>query len=286
MISCYSCNSTMHFKFRKADHEFWACSICKLECIHPRPNDAILADIYGEQYYDAWGLKESESGVKHMKQTTFSRYLKVLGNLPPGTRLLDCGAATGFMVELAKARGLDAYAIELSHFGAEACLDIIGADHVYEGEVEAAQFSANPENRFDIITMIDFIEHVRDPRSVLQWAHSRLRTGGGLLLVTPKIGSLSHKLMGRRWPHYNLEHLWYFSPTSLSEILNTVGFSVTTIRAAPKRLSLAYITSMFRRNTHSLFTSILYHLDSSIPGRLSMFPLSLSTGDMLVYAHA
>jgi hypothetical protein len=62
----------------------------------------------------------------------------VLGEIVPGRRLLECSAATGFLADLAREKGLEVYVIELSSFGAEACRRLLGADHVYEGEVEDA----------------------------------------------------------------------------------------------------------------------------------------------------
>src|SRR5262245_6586487 len=158
MSTCHVCNSLLRPLFQREGYNFWACTACGLECIFPQPDAGTLANLYRESYYDAWGLKESQMAVKQLKQGSFAQCWQILDKFRPGMRLLDCGASTGFLADLARAKGLDAYAIELSAFGAEACSTLLGADHVYEGEVEGAWFSANPENNFDIITMIDFIE--------------------------------------------------------------------------------------------------------------------------------
>ncbi len=69
--------------------------------------------------------------------------------------------------------------------------------------------------RFDAITMIDFIEHVRDPEAELRLAGDRLAAGGRLLISTPRADSAVARATGRHWPQYREEHLTYFSLAGL-----------------------------------------------------------------------
>lgn len=289
MPTCSICGSSLKLIFQRSACCFWACSVCGIERIYPQPDDAVLARIYGE-HYDAWRLKEAEGVVKRMRQAAFSRALQVLGRLPPSARLLDCGAATGFLVEEVKAQGIDAYAIELSPVGAEACRRVVGPDHVYEGEVLDAWFPANPETRFEVITMFDFIEHVRDPRAVLRWASAHLRAGGSLLLVTPRVDSLSHRLLRRWWFHYHLEHLWYFSLAGLTALLQEVGLSITQVGPVYKNFSVAYAASLAQsyqsRDHNSLpgIARLFFLLNRICPGRFRSRSFALPAGEMLVHA--
>jgi hypothetical protein len=157
---------------------------------------------------------------------------------------------------------------------------------VYEGEIEGAWFPANPENRFDAITMIDFIEHVRSPRAVLHWAAARLNPAGSLLVVTPRVGSLSHRTMGQRWTHYKTEHLWYFSPRSLIRLLNEVGLSLVALRPAWKRVSLEYAMHQFRVYPHPLISRILPTLHCVLPHSFTELGFSLPVGEMVAHAVA
>ena len=74
--------------------------------------------------------------------------------------------------------------------------------------ITQATFGGIDEDFFDIITMIDFIEHVRAPMSILVKASRLLRPGGQLVILTPNADSLSRRLMGLRWLHYKVEHLY------------------------------------------------------------------------------
>jgi SAM-dependent methyltransferase len=223
--------------------------------------------------------------VKKIKQKTFGQYLSFLPKPRPGDRLLDCGAATGYLVELAGKQGWEGYAVEISKFGADACKNILGADHVYQGDMHDARFGVNPEGLFEAITMIDFIEHLRDPRSSMQWARAHLCPGGRLLLVTPNSRSLSHRLMGKRWAHYKNQHLWYFNPDNLSTLLRELGFTVGFAQVAPKTLSLQYVFHQFRVYNDPIFTPIFNCLHHLLPTWAKRVSLTFSFGDMLVVAH-
>lgn len=287
MNICYICGGAMRFLFDKNGHKFWRCMKCGLECIYPQPDNDILDKIYGEHYYDAWGLKQSELIVKKMKQQTFLRHLDELLRLrSTGAlgRLLDCGAATGYLVELTKQLGWDSYAVELSEFGANACTRIIGDDHVYNGQLQDAYFNANPSGNFEAIIMFDFIEHVREPKILFEWARDHLTSKGYLVIITPYVGSLSWLLMKQRWTHYKLEHLWYFSPHAIRKLLEDTGFTIKNIKPAKKSITLEYAFSQFKVYPHPKITPFTTFIKSVLPAHIQRYPISLSLGDMLVYA--
>ena len=78
------------------------CAECGLGMQHPQPPAAVLARIYGQEYYRAWGLEKEEAAVRQQKLATFAMRLRRLGPLPQGARILDCGAATGHLMEAAR----------------------------------------------------------------------------------------------------------------------------------------------------------------------------------------
>ncbi|HRX78439.1 MAG TPA: class I SAM-dependent methyltransferase, partial [Pirellulaceae bacterium] len=85
---------------------------------------------------------------------------------------------------------------------------------------------------FDVITLWDVIEHLEDPRAVLATAKRLLKNDGILVLETQNVESVFARLMGRRWHHYKFEeHLWHFSPTTLSALLRLESFSLTEMSA-------------------------------------------------------
>jgi 2-polyprenyl-3-methyl-5-hydroxy-6-metoxy-1,4-benzoquinol methylase len=285
--ACEVCaSSAAHHMFDKAGHHFTRCDDCGLERISPQPDDETLARIYGEHYYDAWGLGDDLDSVARLKKRTFRH---VLGKLPAGVRggrLLDCGAATGFLVEVAVELGYQAYAVELSEFGANAIAGKIGRDRVFCGELERAAFSGVGPGEFDVITMCDYIEHVRDPRLMLETARGLLRSGGALAITTPDAGSASRRVLRTGWTHYKLEHLFYFNRGNLELMLRDAGFEAVEFHPLWKSLTLDYIAHQFEVYQHPALTPIARALHRLAPKRLRAAPIPFSTGELLAIARA
>src|SRR5689334_20278575 len=186
MSACEVCDSSdFRPMFDKAEHHFVRCTICGLERISPQPTDETLAKIYGAHYYDAWGLHDDEFTVANLKKGTFKFVLGKVGEPRRGARLLDLGAATGFLMDVAAERGYEPYGVELSEFGAKAIAAKFGDDHVHQGELAAARFPGAGKGDFAVVTMCDYIEHVRDPRKTLALARELLGPGGILAITTP-----------------------------------------------------------------------------------------------------
>lgn len=270
--------------FDKADHHFVRCTVCGLERISPQPSDDTLAKIYGAHYYDAWGLHDDEATVATLKKGTFKF---VLGKLPPpeqGARLLDCGAATGFLLEVAADLGYDPYAVELSEFGAKVIANKFGADHVHCGELSAASFPGAGKGDFAVVTMCDYIEHVRDPRQTLALARELLAPGGILAITTPDAGSPSRKLLRNGWTHYKVEHLFYFNQRNLARMLEDTGFRDVGFHTLWKSLTLDYIGHQFEVYPHPALTRVARTMRKLTPGVIRNLPMPFSTGELLAVA--
>ena len=285
MTACEVCSSTQFRPmFDKADHHFVRCADCGLERISPQPTDETLGKIYGAHYYDAWGLHDDADTVAGLKRGTF-RF--VLGKLPapaPDTRLLDCGAATGFLMDVARDLGYRPYGLELSEFGARAIGERFGADRVFCGELEDARFPDAGPGDFGVVTMCDYLEHVRDPRRTLEQARKLLRPGGLLAITTPDAGSPSRRLLRTGWTHYKVEHLFYFNQKNLARLLEDVGFSSVDFHTLWKSLTLDYIGHQFEVYPHPALTKVARAVTRLTPRRVRAFPLPFSTGELLAVA--
>jgi SAM-dependent methyltransferase len=86
-----------------------------------------------------------------------------------------------------------------------------------------------PPGQYDVVVMLELLEHVERPASYLAEAHRLLRPGGGLLLSMPDYDSLTRRLIGAEWRIFSPEHLHYFTRQSLMSALRATGFSHVTI---------------------------------------------------------
>jgi 2-polyprenyl-3-methyl-5-hydroxy-6-metoxy-1,4-benzoquinol methylase len=291
MAECIACSSPMVRRFTEMLDNHMRCPKCGLECVSPQPDNDVLAEIYNESYFSHYQNEIDPRMVRSMKRATYARQFKKLPSpesFGEPRRLLDCGAATGFLAELAKDMGWDSYAVELSEFGAQSCEKLLGKEHVFCGEIQHALFGANPEGRFEVITMFDFIEHVRNPRDILSQARERLNLGGVLLLTTPRVGSISWHLMGKQWFHYVREHLWFFNPQSIRALLIESGFSTVEIHALQKAIAIDYMLAYYgRKTTYSrLFSPMARALNAFLPAQIKRQRAWFYLGEMVVLARA
>ncbi|MGH8487961.1 MAG: HAD-IA family hydrolase [Gammaproteobacteria bacterium] len=158
--------------------------------------------------------------------------------LKPGARtLLDVGAGTGLLVAEARRRSLDAVGIEPSRKLVELGRRMNDAPLIL-GVLPHPELSSR---RFDVVLLVDVIEHVSDPVALLRQAAALLSPGGVLVLVTPDAGSIAARLLGRRWWHFRLAHVGYFSARSLERLVENSGLVILERHRAKWFFPVAYL---------------------------------------------
>jgi 2-polyprenyl-3-methyl-5-hydroxy-6-metoxy-1,4-benzoquinol methylase len=160
----------------------------------------------------------------------------VLDRHPEIRSLLDVGAGTGLLVDAARRRGLNAIGIEPSR-ALTAHANQSGIP-VIEGILPHA---ALEDRAFDLVTLVDVIEHVPQPVDLLRRCAGRLTPTGFLVVVTPDITSVPARLMGKRWWHYRLAHIGYFSPRSLAAAAEQANLVIAETFSARWFFRLRYV---------------------------------------------
>lgn len=283
MTACAACDGPARCIGRVGVYGLWRCARCATEFLDPQPDNATLERIYGQHYYDAWGLGVAEAVVASLKRRTFAhRLAQAQPWLTPGGRILDVGCATGYLLEVAREMGYVPFGVELSAFGAAVCREKFGAGRVHAGTLETATFDENPGGEVDAIFMSDLIEHVRDPVQTVVSAAARLAPKGCLVITTPWAGGRLHRTMRRHWLHYKIEHLWYFSPAGLECILRRAGFGGFRRLDAYKTLSLRYAAHQGRY--YGAAGRTLATLLRWLPDAVADYPLRLQLGEFTLLA--
>ena len=132
-----------------------------------------------------------------------------------GARFLDIGCAAGVLLAAARNRGADVLGLEISESAAEM------ARKVFEVEVLCGRLEDHslPTATFDVVCMIDVIEHVLWPRQDMEIVSRILKQGAVVCLLTPNFRT--YRIFGKRWHGFNAsyEHILYFDRKSLSLLL-------------------------------------------------------------------
>ncbi|MBM3886598.1 class I SAM-dependent methyltransferase [Candidatus Dependentiae bacterium] len=156
-------------------------------------------------------------------------------------RLLDIGAGSGILVEQAIKLGFYAEGIEPSKWLQKKALE-------HNLPVKLGIFP-NPEftKNYDIITIIDVIEHVDDPVGLLKSVHEQLAREGIIVIVTPDVGSLMAKMLRFKWWHFRIAHVGYFNQKNLDLALQNSGFKRIMAARAKWYFSCDYLLERVKK---------------------------------------
>jgi SAM-dependent methyltransferase len=246
------------------------CARCDLAFAHPQPSDDELRAIYDDEYYEQFGFagRRPPAGLVFTKQATYSSLLEgAEAHLPATAReLLDVGCGLGFSLLAASARGWTATGVDPLAPNDPA---LVPGRTMLRGTLE----DAGLRGRFDLVTLVDAIEHVRDPRSTIAAAKNALRPGGLLALATNDVTSLGARALGSRWTHFHRAHLWFFSPATLRRVTEAEGLEVVEVKTASRVYNLEYVASILARGENfPLARGISRTLLRVTPGGLRVLP--------------
>ena len=254
------------------------CRVCRTEFLTSQPTTARLAKIYGADYFEPWAISDDPS-VEEIKEQTFGPIIAASG-VRAGDTLLDVGCATGVLVGQAMRAGVESYGIDVNEHA------ITQARSGYPAGEFAVAVLADvpfPEVTFDAVTMVDLIEHVRDPEAELRHVARRLRPEGRLVISTPRVDSVLRWLLQGSWPQYREEHLTYFSRSGMEAVMLRAELTVLSVRATVKTLNLGYIHRHAEAFPMRGITPLVRIAHSAAPF-LRRLPLKVTLGEMTVVA--
>jgi SAM-dependent methyltransferase len=224
-IDCIFCGpnkSPDPIVIRENGFEGHKCQSCQLIYISPRPSVIEISHIYAHD--------EAKTGAAVLRKGEYSRRLaakhtlRILRSQRPSGSLLEIGAGMGFFCAEAKALGYVPYAIELNPVQGEHCKSL-GITTCREPLA-----TAYPGMKFDIIYHCDVISHFTDPIGEFKMMVERLNPGGLLMFETGNFGDVDAAYY-RFIPSFQYpDHLFFFSRSSLSRLLNRSGLRILKIR--------------------------------------------------------
>lgn len=187
-------------------------------CLHiwlgNRPTPEEMSQYYGATYHRDIG----HSGETSPKR--WAQHVQVLSKYKIGGSVLDIGCSSGGFLGYLRGGPWKLHGIEASQHAAERARARTGAD-VFAGDVLNAKF---PPDSFDVITCMDVLEHVYEPREVLRNVCNWLKPGGMFYVFVPNIMSWEARIFRSYWYGLDLpRHVHHFTAQSLAELTRSVG---------------------------------------------------------------
>ena len=212
--------------------EFWQCDDCSAVWLDPRPAVSELGTIYPATYY-AYQIEQKVSpillkGKEFLDRLKFSGVLRTIGMEPRS--FLDIGCGNGRYLDVFARRGLSKSRI----FGLE-----LSDSQVRELQAKGYQaFNRRIEDcseirpgSIDLATMFHVIEHVADPKAVVEQIAGWLSDGGHLVIETPNIDSVDARIFKTTfWGGYHIPRHWtLFNESSLRQLFEAAGLKVKRV---------------------------------------------------------
>jgi SAM-dependent methyltransferase len=217
-----------------------ACGLGRTEAPAFEPERYYTDDYFTGQRADGYA---DYRGAEAVLRQEFARTVAFIRARRDGGRLLEVGCAYGFFLQEARPC-FDVTGIELA---ADAAAHARGAGlNVLTGIADAPTLERL--GRFDAIAMLDVIEHLPDPLDMLRLLGRHLAPGGVVVITTGDFGSLVARLSGRYWRLMTPpQHLWFFTPGSLSGMAQSAGLHCESIDHPWKIVPLPLVLFQLRR---------------------------------------
>jgi 2-polyprenyl-3-methyl-5-hydroxy-6-metoxy-1,4-benzoquinol methylase len=228
---------------------------CSLVWLDPMPAEHDLGKLYANYYTHehvgtstsplpvqlAEGMRSAYCAAKYSASATqawYGKALSILARLSPGIRaqwdfsvfclpahengkILDVGCGSGRSMKRLAALGWQVQGLDFDPKAVNAARD--QGLHVSLGTIDDQDFA---DGFFDAVVMSHVLEHVPDPRKLLESCRRILKLGGHLVSVTPNASSWGHRRYGQFWR--GLEpprHLHIFTPMAIERLAGELAFS-------------------------------------------------------------
>lgn len=214
-FACLVCGSEQSRYVGQKNHfDLWKCRHCQAIFTCDSAQQEVLQELY-DHYYDGAHFEIHPVVTHSLERVVFS-----FERFRHTSKILDIGFGEGGLLQIAERQGWQGYGTEISPRSLA-----YGKNQGWIVTENADQDSRFTPQGFDVVTMIELLEHVPNPQQILQAAAGWLRPGGLLYLTTPNARSLNQRWLGLEWSVVcPPEHLVLWTPKGLRHALTNAGF--------------------------------------------------------------
>ncbi len=243
---CPACDSASEpqFVYRKWGYPVRRCPECGLGSTGIDGLD--VSRIYTQDYFQG-ARKDGYADYLGSEAILRKEFQSAVGSLRrsgrTSGRLLEIGCAYGFFLAEAS-KTFEVLGIEPCVEAANFCRS--KGLEVTAGFVDAETVSS--KDRFDVVVMLDVIEHLSDPLNTLRLMNHRLNPGGCVLVTTGDWDSILSRVMRSYWRLMTPpQHLFFFSKRTLAAVLERAGFRIVQFARPAKLVPVSLILFQLAR---------------------------------------
>ncbi len=240
---CPVCDARSRDVFSVGEYDIMGCTDCKHRFVAGRLDQQHVGEMFGDAYFTEGGagypdyLRLADIKTEHGR-----RYVDLLARHVPTGRVLDVGAAAGFVLKAFVDRGWDGVGLEPNIHMAEYGRKQLGLD-MRSSTLE--EFQCNEQ--FDLVNLIQVVGHFYDLRAAMESAAALTKPGGSWLVEYWDASSLVAKAMGSRWHNYvppSVIH--WFGRSDMDRLMAGFGFSRVATGAPKKYVDGSYLKSFLK----------------------------------------
>jgi nucleoside-diphosphate-sugar epimerase/SAM-dependent methyltransferase len=190
-----------------------------------------------------------------------------------GRKVLEIGCGKGEYLRLLSDQGMAAEGLEYAQASVDVCLASGLVAH--QGYLDDDK-SPLPGGPYDAFVMLNFLEHMPDPRNVLKNLRAILADGGIGLIEVPNFDMIVKEGL---FSEFISDHLFYFARDTLLNLLNISGFEVLDCQAVWHDYSLSATVrkrpqtdlSDFLAEQNKISAEINSFIDKHAPGQVAVW---------------
>jgi len=249
-------------RWEVAGYDIVACEQCSLVFVRQLISDEDLTAHYAQVEDPSYD--EDNSACLDYYHHALRKLIQQ--NYPVPGRLLDIGCSGGFFLDTM--RDWECYGNEISAINAEVAKKKHG-DRIFNGPFEDYPMQ---KEYFDVITLQDVFDHMRDPVAILQKCHAMLKPCGLIVIKVHNISCLFAKVSGKKF--YAVvppSHLFYYDEETLRRMLERTGFRMTESRFIAHLLRIhTILLRLSQRDKGSIFYKMYEKVAGTWLGKVTL----------------
>ncbi|HEY5370721.1 MAG TPA: class I SAM-dependent methyltransferase [Hanamia sp.] len=243
-MNCTICDSSnTEFKFLKNGYEILHCADCSHRFTNFTPTPKEINQIYADDYFFKGGAGYDDYTLERdMLIKRGEYYADKINKFTDHGKVLDIGAAAGFILKGFENKGWQGIGVEPNHSMAEYGKNELGVN-IKNGTIETVEL----KDTFDLVIMIQVAAHIYDLHNSISRIYKFLNPDGQVLIETWDKDSLTARIFGKNWHEYSPPGtLNYFSKKTLNRLMLQHNFSMVAQGTPRKSIHSKHAKSLIR----------------------------------------